>query len=368
MTERLTVKISSQRRAFKLKQPLHFGRLVIAERSYCVVHVTLSNGVRGWSFSLDRSAPVSDLVDGVVAPLYESAFAGDPADAWDVCLGSLHPAVAAGAGLRALSLVDLAVYDALARSAGSSVASYVGIPQAKPAIFGIVGYPPSLDAPAVEKEVQSAVRAGVGGVKLPIATNSEATRQRTNAAIRASEGLPVALDLAWAARSADEAARLVDGLDLAWVEDPFPPGNIRELVKLRRLLDVPLASGDEESHLYHPEVLLDAGAVDIVRLDATCQGGATRMLRLASILKEGRVPVSWHMNTSVHLQLSGAGDMNTVSVEISAPGSGVDLFAETLVADSRRLLHDGMGSGTVGWGLEHEANEDHEVSGGWSVL
>jgi L-alanine-DL-glutamate epimerase-like enolase superfamily enzyme len=205
-------------------------------------------------------------------------------------------------------------------------------------------------------------------VKLPVAANHEDTRRRAQAAIRAAEGLPVALDLAWTAQDAEGAARLVEGLDLAWVEDPFPPGNTKELVKLKGLLDVPLASGDEESHLYHPEVFLDAGAVDIIRLDATCQGGVTRMLRLAPALKEAGIPVSWHMNTSVHLQLSGAGGMNTISVEISAPGSGVDLFAESLVTDARRLLRDGSGGAPMGWGLEHEATEDLEVSGGWNVL
>lgn len=368
MTDGMNVKISSQRRVFKLKQPLHFGRLIIAERTYCVVNVVLSNGVRGWSFSLDRSAPVREMIDNVVVPLYESVFEGSPVDAWDICLRSLHPALAAGAGLRALSLVDLAVYDALARSAGSSVTSYVGAPEAQPTIFGIVGYPPTMDAHAIEEEVRNAIRSGVGGVKLPIAAGSVETRRRTEAAISAAEGLPVALDLAWTSQNAEGAARLVDGLDLAWVEDPFTPGNINELVKLKGLLDVPLASGDEESHLYHPDVLLDAGAVDIIRLDATCQGGATRMLRLAPALKDVGIPVSWHMNTSVHLQLSGAGGMNTISVEISAPGSGVDLYAESLVADSRRLLRDGSGGRLLGWGLEHEATEDDEVSGGWNVL
>jgi L-alanine-DL-glutamate epimerase-like enolase superfamily enzyme len=178
----------------------------------------------------------------------------------------------------------------------------------------------------------------------------------------------VALDLAWTAQSADEAARLVDGLELAWVEDPFISGATRELIRLREILDVPLASGDEESHLYHPEALLDAGAVDIIRIDATCQGGVTRMVRLGERLRDYGVPVSWHMNTFVHRQLAGIAGIETKSIEISSPGSGVDVLAEMLASESRNVLRGVPWTDAKGWGVVEPRDQMVGSDDGWEAF
>lgn len=133
--------------------------------------------------------------------------------------------------------------------------------------------------------MEAAVAAGAVGVKLPVGANPIKTRERIEAAL--ATGLcPVATDLAWSCRSAKDAFEIVRGLDLAWVEDPFIPGSIAELVQLRRMLDVPLASGDDETHLYHPQVFIETGALDILRIDATCQGGLSRMILLNDYMEK----------------------------------------------------------------------------------
>ena len=116
-------------------------------------------------------------------------------------------------------------------------------------------------------------------MKLPVGASPKLTRERIEAAL--ATGLcAVSTDLAWSCRTAKEAYEIVKGLDLAWVEDPFIPGSIAELVELRRLLDVPLSSGDDETHLYHPQAFIETGALDMLRIDATCQGGLSRMVLL----------------------------------------------------------------------------------------
>lgn len=362
------VMISAQTRVLRMKRPARFGSFVVSERRSCVVTVELPDGTRGWSFTLDRGGPVSQMVHDVVAPRYAETFEGNPQPAWDACMASHHPVLASGVGLRALSLVDNAMYDALSRAQGLSVGQYLGVASVDAPLFGIVGYPPSTGPDDVALEVDAALKSGVVGVKLPIAQSDVDTRNRVLAAIDAAGGSPVALDLAWTARDAREAAALVEGLDLAWVEDPFVPGRIRELVRLRQMLDVPLASGDEESHLYHPEVLLDAEAVDIIRMDATCQGGVSRMVRLGERLGTYGVPVSWHMNTFIHRQLAGIGGVTTQSIEISAPGSGVDVLAEMLASESRQVLAKIPWRGVQGWGVSEPSLEEGDAREGWAVL
>lgn len=328
--------ITAWRSVSQLAQPLDFGTFTIRERSYCNVEVTLGGGAIGRARSIDRGVAVDKIVQDLVAPSYLGSDAQQVSELWHRALRSATPTLSAGAGLRALSLVDLAVHDAVRESLSpSATTGYLESPK----VWAIVGYPPSATPAHVTTQTRHAMDAGVAGVKLPVAPTREQTRARVLAAIaEAGEGR-VALDLAWSATSPDGAARLIDGLPLAWVEDPFVPGALSEIRTLRSLIDVPLAVGDEDCSLYHPLALIDEGLVDIVRMDATCQGGESRMRDLAPLLQQAGVPVSWHMNAILHAELAGRWGIPSSSVELSSPEAGVDPLLETIgIADAIKQL------------------------------
>lgn len=322
MTEPV-IRVDARRVTRRLAIPLRFGALTIRARSYCLVEVALADGTVGSARAVDRGVDVAAVVNELIAPTWVGAGAETTEAQWELALRSASPALSSGAGLRALSLVDLATHDARRPPRAPSSDRAPAVP-----LWVVVGYPPSAPPDVVEREARDALAAGAAGVKLPIGEDRRATRDRVTAALQVMGASRVAIDLAWTAASPDDAARLVEGLELAWVEDPFIPGRLRDLIALRRLLDVPLAAGDEDAQLYHPEVLIDSAAVDIVRLDAFCQGGETRMRQLGKSLDGESVRVSWHMNARVHAALARELPFESVSVEISAPGAGVDPLDE----------------------------------------
>jgi len=297
-----------------------FGSFAVSQRSYCEVQVVLEDGRQGRAFTLDRGVDVREIVETIIEPAYQKLPVEDPLESWRPVLRIHSPALSSGAGLRALSLVDLALYDALGQ-----------VPRlaSTPPVWVIVGYPPTAGADEVREQARSAELAGAAGVKLPVARSVSVTRSRLEAAIEILGPRRVALDLAWSCKDPTEALEYVAGLDLAWVEDPFPPGQAGALTELRRRIDIPLASGDEEGHLYHPDPLTMTLSVDIARMDATCQGGLSRF---ADAIDRGRtieVPVSWHMNARWNMAAAEVLGALPWSVEVSAPGSGVDPLAET---------------------------------------
>lgn len=303
----------------RLPAPMTFGRFTVSERTYCTVELELADGRQGFAATLDRGVAVSDIVNGIVGPAYEQLPIEEPLECWRHVLRLHSPALSSGAGLRALSLVDLAVHDALGR-----------VPKLAPSppVWVIVGYPPTADADEVAEQAHLADIAGAAGVKLPVSRDVGFTRSRVEGALGVLGPGRVALDLAWSCADSEEVLRYVAGLELAWVEDPFPPGQAAELADLRRRLDVPLASGDEEGHLYHPDPLLCSEAVDIVRMDATCQGGLSRF---ADAVERGlhiAAPISWHMNARWNMAAAEILGAEPWSVEVSGPGSGVDPLAE----------------------------------------
>jgi len=314
-----------------LPDPIQLGSYLMRFRTFCHVSVELVDGTVGSAFGLDRSAPLVEAITKLIAVPYKEIFTGNPVDTYDQLMRQSSPALSAGASLRGLSLVDLAAHDAVAKYEQRTVLARFGKTEKTIPKWAVIGYPPSRGPEEIAWEVAAAVAAGAVGVKLPVGLTPELTRERIKAALE-TKLCPVATDLAWSCRSAEDAVKIVGGLDLAWVEDPFVPGNMDQLRKLRKLQSSPVATGDDESHLYHPQALLDTDSVDIIRLDATCQGGLSRIFLLNDYLAEKNIPISWHVYDSWHSQVASIIDAPTFSIEFSAPGANVDPLQELIFA------------------------------------
>ena len=336
--------VSARRVTVNLPRPVQLGEYLIKARGYCVATVRLADGSVGHAFGLDRGVPVAECVNTIIAPLYKELFSGDPVATWDAVYRRASAPLSSGAALRGFSLVDLAAHEAVAKSEGKTVAARFGKSEKKISQWAVIGYPPSRGPEEIAWEVKAAVAAGAQGVKLPVGLTPELTRERIIAALD-TKLVPVSTDLAFSCRTAEDAMKIVGGLDLAWVEDPFVSGSLMELKKLRSLLNSPLASGDDETHLYHPQAFVETGAVDILRIDTTCQGGLSRLIQLNEYLASKNMPVSWHVYDAWHTQVASILDVESISIEYSAPGASVDALAELIVA--KRTI-EGEKS-TTGW-------------------
>jgi L-alanine-DL-glutamate epimerase-like enolase superfamily enzyme len=321
--------IQGRRVTLTLPKPVELGSYIIRARSFCVVTVQLEDGTIGSAFALDRGAPVSEAVNTLVAKPYQELFEGDPRVTWDRLLRQSSAALSSGAALRGFSLVDLAAHDAVARHEEKTVNQRFNRPNKAHPTWAVIGYPPSRGPEEIAWEVEAAVAAGAVGVKLPVGRSPELTRERIIAALD-TKLCPVATDLAWSCRTPADAMKIVKGLDLAWVEDPFIPGSLAELRELRSLLDVPLSSGDDEAHLYHPQAFVETEAVDMLRMDATCQGGLSRLLEIDEYLVDSGLSLSWHVYDAWHSQIASILETPTFSIEYSAPGASVDPLAELI--------------------------------------
>ena len=360
-------KIYGRRIILTLPQPVELGSYIIRTRGFCVATVELEDGTVGTSFALDRGAPVSEAINTLIAKPYQELFDGDPLMTWDQLLRQASPALSAGAALRGFSLVDLAAHDAIARHEEKTVVVRYGGVKKKLSQWAVIGYPPSRGPEESAWEVKAAVDAGAVGVKLPVGRTPELTRDRLIAALD-TKLCPVSTDLAWSCRTPADAMKIVGGLDLAWVEDPFIPGSLDELRALRSLLDVPLASGDDEGHLYHPQAFIETGAVDMLRMDATCQGGLSRLLLLNEYMANSGLSISWHVYDAWHSQIAALIDSPTFSIEYSAPGASVDPLAEMIFSRKNETTENDK----YGWQFTIPDIEDESMalSGGaqWIAL
>lgn len=317
----------------KLPSPVNFGAWRMAYREYAIVRVRASDGTEGWAFTLTRDGPVASAIDDWLAARFVGASLDDPPRALAAAQRSSLGSYSAGVGLRALSLVDLAIWDALARVHDLSIARLLGGAAAgRHPVTAIIGYPPTMEADAVGEQVRGLFEAGWRRFKLPISPSPDLTRARVAAAAAAAPGCSPAMDWAWLFDEVDPAVELLESLpvELDFVEDVFPPGDAERVAAFRRRLSIPVAMGDEQGGSYYPEALLAKEAIDIVRVDLTCMGGISGAAAVIAAARAAGVPCIPHMFAHVHSQALGAMGLPNAPIEWGVPWTGVDPYADSL--------------------------------------
>ncbi len=311
----------------RLPAPVIFGEWVMRMREFALVRVRTDRGVDGLMYTLTRDGAVAEQIRKTIAALYVGTDIEDRERTFTVAWRRSLASHAAGIGLRALSIVDLACWDAAARLRDLPIAGLLGGRNQPMPVTAIIGYPPGTMGPD-ETGAQTAglYAAGWRRFKAPIGGTAERSAARLRAARAAAPDAWLGMDAAWVYEDVVTAARFIESIPdvrLGWFEDVFPPGDAGILRRLRDCIDVPIAMGDEQGGSYFPEALIAAGAVDVVRVDLTCMGGLTRGRRVIDQALEAGLDFAPHMFPHVHSQVLAALGYADRPIEWGIPNTGV---------------------------------------------
>ena len=298
-----------------LPAPLRVGPMEVREREYAAVQVETEDGLVGKAYCLTRSAPVAACVERLVAPVVAGRDV-DPERLWTDCSRATVAIGRTGLVVRAIGLVDIALWDVVAQASGVPLWRHLGgTDPAAPALM-VAAYPLADRSP--ESLAEDVVRYGTAGYSLlKVARDPDPARMR-RLLETAAAGLPgrarLVVDAGYGWRSSAEAlAELPDWgvTPLAWLEDPLVPEDAEGCAAIRREGGHPVGVGDEVTHIGTFQALLDAQALDVLRLDVPAMGGITPSRRVQALAAERNVPVSFHIypEVSVHLAPLQAGSI-----------------------------------------------------------
>jgi len=341
----------------QLPVPVVFGEWIMNFREFALVRVTSRAGLRGYAYTLTRDGAVAEQIRKTIAQIYVGTAVGEQERTFTVAWRRSLASHAAGIGLRALSIVDLACWDLAAKARDLSIAGLLGGTNRSMPATAIIGYPPATIGPQETGAQTAALYAsGWRRFKAPIAATPERTAARLRAARAAAPDSWLGLDAAWVYDDVEVAAEFVNSIadvGLGWFEDVFPPGNAEQLRRLRERTSTPIAMGDEQGGIYYPEALIALKAVDVVRLDLTCMGGITQGRRIIDQVLGAGLAFAPHMFPHIHSQvLSGLGYADA-PIEWGIPFTGVHpmddpLPQPTIVAGGRMAaLVEGPGFGQL---------------------
>ncbi len=291
----------------QLPNPLSFGTYSVPSRHYAAVRLTTSDGIVGEALGLSRGVPVDVAVADVLAPLVVGKNALD-VGARMAEIGRATTAMDRdGVMARARSLLEIALWDIRAQVAGLPLWSLLGgYPRPVPVLL-LEGYNlPGESDEAYAERLAARVDEGYVGLKIEAASYKDPAQLAGRLAhLRRLVGDDplVVVDMAWSwesVRQGVEAMRLWAPYGITWVEDPLPRHRAREIAELRRSYLCPVASGDEATRPGELAELLAAGAVDVLRMDATTIGGVGEAMHLAAEAARAGARASLHVHPEVH--------------------------------------------------------------------
>jgi len=206
----------------------------------------------------------------------------------------------------ALAGIDMAAWDALARSQGQPLARLLGaslhdIPAYNSCGLGLMG--PDL-APA---EAASLVASGFSAIKVRLGYPDLATDIQVVRAVRSAIGDGVRLmsdyNQALSVPEAERRVRALSGEGLEWIEEPCLAHDYSGYARVRSVSACPIQMGENWWGPAEMACCLMAGASDLGMPDAMKIGGVTGWLQAAALAEAAGMPISTHLfpEVSVHL-------------------------------------------------------------------
>jgi L-alanine-DL-glutamate epimerase-like enolase superfamily enzyme len=237
--------------------------------------------------------------------------------------------------MRAISILDCALWDLNARAAKLPLYKYLGaaVERTVPA-YASGGY--YLDGKTPKKlgqEMAGYVKAGFRAVKMKVGRLSPKEEEARVKAAREAIGPDVELMLdannAW--RDLPSAMRYMERFELYdpyWIEEPFFPDDIENHARLAKLTRVTVATGEIGTGRWHFKEILDKGAAQILQTDALVCGGVSEWRKIAATAASYGVTVCPHWFHDLHAQLVAA----------TPNARYVEYFPDDQVLNFRRLI------------------------------
>ena len=336
-------------------RPTKMATRVISQRDYVLVTIR-ADDVEGVGYcyagtsggTLVREAVRSDL-----APVLAGADAEDIAGAWDRMYQETLLSGRRGAVLRAMSAVDVALWDLLARRCGLPLAVVLGGRRGAVPAYASGGYyrpePGVTAAEQVAAEIRYNQGLGFADHKIKVGgIRPELDAERVAAAASVlGGGGRLALDANNAYRTVKETMRAMrmfedaaGSTELWWIEEPLVPDDIAGHAELARRLETPVATGEIAQTRWEFRELVEQKAADILQPDAGVLGGVSEWLRVARTAESFGIPVAphWHANLHVHL---AAASPNCIAVEHFALDKDIYNFEVLLTPETRTEVRDG---------------------------
>lgn len=261
----------------------------------------------GYSYASDAAA---GIITGTLAKHLEGADAFAIPAAWEAMVGAVRNLGWRGVCANAISATDIALWDVKAKLLDLPVSELIGRAQDRVEVYGSGGFTSYDKARLADQLGGWAHDDGCRAVKMKIGREPDRDLERVRAAHGAigKSRLFVDANGAYSRKQALEFARAFAEFGIGWFEEPVSSDDLDGLRLLRDRAPpvMEIAAGEYGYEHFYFRRMLEAGAVDVLQIDATRACGYTGFLIAAATARAFSVPISSHCAPAIHLPVAAA--------------------------------------------------------------
>lgn len=292
-----------------MKRPI-VNRVITVERwPVVLIDLYTKEGITGRAYLQPYLARTMPWIVAILEDLAESLKGRPlaPSDLFREARRSLLPVGHQGLSLIAVSGLDMAAWDALARAANLPLCSFLGGTPAPVKAYSSNGLwfgdPESKGDEALELLAEG----GFEAVKLRLGRERAAEDVTAVEVVQqaVSGNVEVMVDYSQAMNVSDAIRRChqIDDHGLEWIEEPIFTDQLESYAKLTAQLKTPIQTGENFYGVMDLQHAIAARACDVVMVDLMRIGGVTGWLRSAALAASAGIPLSNHLypEMSAHL-------------------------------------------------------------------
>lgn len=327
-------------------------------RCTIITRVHTAGGIVGETYNGDaddEQARIIKIIHQEIAPRLQGANVWNVERCWETMLPVTYDILRDRTlALQAMACVDSAIWDAIGKLVGQPLSRiWGGYAEALPLI--VIGGYYSDEPNAIEREAERYRALGLAGCKFKVGGGTPEQDAARALRMREATGpdfiIAVDANQGYTFREAVRFARLIEGCDIVWFEEPCEWRHDRSTMRDVRLMTrMPVAGGQSETTPIGVRELIVTGAIDVCNFDASWSGGATQWRRVAGMAALFGVRMAHHEEPQIAAQLLASVTGGTY-VETFLPER--DPIFWNLIANRPELINGvypiPMGPG---WGLE----------------
>ena len=293
---------------WRREHPITNGLHTYSTSDITIVEIETDAGITGYGVGRPRPGERE-----MRAAYLERLIGRDPTMTEAIWAGLWSPKMSGRRGneTRALSSIDLALWDIKAKLAGLPLYKMLGGYRTEIPIYIAGGYyGTGKGIRELQAEFASYVELGARAVKMKIGALPIKEDLSRIKAVRQVIGDDVALLLdancAYRYYDAISLSRRAEEFDPFWFEEAVPPDDYEGFKKIAAATTIPLATGENEYTKHGFRDLIATQAIGILNPDARYMGGITEFMKVAAMAQAHGMDICPHGDQQAHLHLLAA--------------------------------------------------------------
>ena len=284
----------------------------LTEIAFLFAEIQTRDGHEGVGFSYSKRAGGPGQYEHA-KELANNLIGEDPNDIarlWEKLIWAGASVGRSGLATQAIAAFDTALWDLKARRAKLPLAKLLGAHRDAVQCYNTSGGYLSSPLSEVLANVEKSLERGIGGIKIKVGQpDPMVDYERVKAVHKLIDGrvhMMIDANQQWDRVTAQRFGKLVEPLNLTWIEEPLDAWDAEGHANLAAMLDTPIATGEMLTSVAEHWELIRHRSVDFIQPDAPRVGGITPMLKILALADHARLRLAPHFAMEIHLHLSAS--------------------------------------------------------------